>query len=135
MTTNRKISLLFVEDEPQAREMLEKLIRLRFPDLTLFSAADGEQGVALFREQNPDFVLTDIMMPVLDGLEMTRRIREIRPEIFVIALTACNDAEWQRRSKEVMFDRHLSKPIEFPLLLGALNDAIDNLLHKENPTA
>jgi CheY-like chemotaxis protein len=131
--TTRKISLLFAEDDAQAREMLENLIRFKFPELTLYVAADGEQGVDLFREQNPDFVLTDIMMPVLDGLEMTRRIREIRPDAFVIALTAYNDPEWQRRCSEVNFNKCLYKPIEFPALLGALKDAI-SLLDNEKKT-
>lgn len=66
MVTEQKISLLYAEDDPHARVLLEKLLHHKFPDLAVYVAADGEQGMALFNEHHPQLILTGIAMPNLE---------------------------------------------------------------------
>lgn len=127
MATERKIFMLYAEDDPQARELLLKLLHHKFPDVTVYAAEDGAQGLALFKQHRPELVLADITMPVMDGVEMSRQIREIAPDAYIIALTAYNDAEWQKRSAELRLNLSLTKPVEFKKLLEAVANAIDNI--------
>ncbi|HJV36457.1 response regulator [Geomonas sp.] len=127
MKSEQDISLLYAEDDPQARELLERLIRLKFPQLTLHVATDGAEGMELFCLHRPQIVLTDITMPVMDGAEMTKRIREIAPDAVVMALTAYSDAEWLAKYKDISFNYCITKPVDFKTLLSALGEAIQSL--------
>lgn len=127
MVTEQKISLLYAEDDPHASVLLEKLLRHKFPELTIYVAADGEQGLALFNEHHPQLILTDIAMPKLDGIEMVKRIRAINPDVFVIAITAYNDAQFRERSKDLRLNHCLAKPVDFKFVLESIGDGIEYL--------
>ena len=72
----------------------------------------------------PDVVLLDIGLPKLNGYEAARRIREAHgAELTLIALTGWGQAEDRRTSREAGFDHHLTKPVEFEVLLGLLATA------------
>lgn len=65
--------ILIVEDHPDTREGLAELLRLS--GYAVQTAADGQQGLAAACRQAPDLILTDIAMPIMDGIEMIRRLR------------------------------------------------------------
>ena len=77
--------LLVAEDNPSNYKLVEVLLRR---DYDLLHAWNGEEAVALFADCRPDLVLMDINMPVMDGYEALRGVREISPDVPVIALTA-----------------------------------------------
>lgn len=126
--SDRPLSLLYAEDDPKARELLAKLIRRKFPGLTVYEAADGEEGMAIFNRYHPDLILTDITMPVLDGVEMAKQIRKINPDAVVMALTAHNDEEMLCQWDDLKFDQCISKPIQFGPLLDAVDHAIKDIV-------
>jgi len=85
------IRLLVVDDHAVVRAGLERLLA-NFDDVELVgTAADGEEAVALTATLQPDVVLMDLAMPVLDGIEATRRIVASRPETQVVVLTSFSD--------------------------------------------
>jgi DNA-binding NarL/FixJ family response regulator len=85
------IRLLVVDDHAVVRAGLERLLA-NFDDVELVgTAADGEEAVARTAELQPDVVLMDLAMPVLDGIEATRRIVAARPETQVVVLTSFSD--------------------------------------------
>ena len=88
------IRVLLVDDQALFREALRTLISLQ-PDLEVIAeAGNGEEALASARDLNPDVVLMDLQMPVLDGVAATRRLREEQPECRVIALTTFDDDEY-----------------------------------------
>jgi YesN/AraC family two-component response regulator len=62
------ISLLYVEDEPVARHLLQKVISRKFPDMKINEANNGRAGLELFEKIRPDIVLTNIILPMLNGI-------------------------------------------------------------------
>jgi NarL family two-component system response regulator LiaR len=89
--TDETIAVLLADDHPVVREGLRSLLSVQ-PDMELVGeAGDGAEAVALAGKLVPDVVLMDLVMPELDGVEATRRIRELSPSTRVIALTSFDD--------------------------------------------
>ena len=121
----KTLTLLFVEDEPQAREALGAFLRRRAG--TVIVAADGAEGLAAFREQPAQIVITDIRMPNLDGLAMAREIRKLDPAVQIIVTTAFEDADTLARSIETEIDQYVMKPVQKARIEFALMTCVHRL--------
>lgn len=100
--------LLVAEDNPSNFKLVEVLLRR---DYELVHAWDGRQAVDMFAEVHPDLVLMDINMPVMDGYDALRLIRERAPDIPVIALTAYAFETDRQRMFQAGFNECLAKPL------------------------
>src|SRR3990172_3202800 len=88
------IRLLLADDHAMLRQGTAELLR-REPDLEVVGeASDGAQAIELARQLRPDIVVMDVRMPVLSGVEATRRIRESLPNVRVLVLTAHDDDQY-----------------------------------------
>ncbi len=112
---------LIVDDDDTNRIILGKHLQ-RF-GLRVLQAADGAEGVALFERERPQIVFMDVIMPVMDGYEATRRIKRIAGDRFVpvIFLTAIDDAEALARCVECGGDDFLTKPFSHVLMRARVN--------------
>lgn len=113
------ISILYVEDEAATREQVSHVLTSRGYRLTI--AENGEQGLALYRELSPDIVLTDIMMPRLNGLEMARGIRALSQEVQIACMTAFSDTSCLIDAIDIGINQFVLKPTEFIRLFTALD--------------
>ena len=111
--------LLLVEDNPINQSVVLGL--LEGSGLSIEVAADGLEGVRRCREAVFDLILMDMQMPVMDGLEATRRIRALDPRVPIVALTANAFAEDITRTRAAGMNTHLSKPIDLGHLQAILN--------------
>jgi CheY-like chemotaxis protein len=85
MTKSRKpIKVLIVDDEPEIREILSIFLK----DYEIVEASNGAEAVEAYKKHKPNVVIMDIVMPIMDGITATKKIKEIDPNAKVIALTA-----------------------------------------------
>jgi CheY-like chemotaxis protein len=119
LTDNLKqVTLLYVEDEDIARLSIGGFLRRYMGELLL--ASNGNEGLQLYQEKRPAVVITDLEMPVMNGMEMIRRIRALDHEIPIIITTAYNDdAHYCPEA-----DLTILKPISFMELLQAVKDCL-----------
>jgi signal transduction histidine kinase/CheY-like chemotaxis protein len=112
-------SILIVEDNDDAREMLRQVLAMQ--GHRVCEAAYGEAGVQLAAQLQPDVAILDIGLPDIDGYEVARRIRaqSTRP-VALIALTGYGQPEDQRRARDAGFDVHLVKPVSVERLDAAI---------------
>jgi CheY-like chemotaxis protein len=118
--------ILLVEDNEMNLDMLKR--RLSRKGYELLIAVDGAEGVELSRSHQPDIILMDMSLPVMDGWQATREIRNYpnTKHIPVIALTAHAMAGDREKCMAAGCDDYDTKPIEFPRLL----EKIETLLKK-----
>ena len=126
---NDKRSILVAEDHPDSRDALRTL--LEACGYLVVVAGDGEEAVRQAVKTRPDLILMDLMMPGVDGLEATRRLRSESAfrDIPIVALTAMEGG--RERALNVGFDDFVSKPINLPAFLRKL----DIWLHVADPAS
>lgn len=118
--------ILIVEDNEMNRDMLSR--RLERRGFAIVMAVDGRQGVDMTRSENPDLVLMDMSLPVMDGWTATRTIKD-DPELAkipVIALTAHAMEGDREKAIAAGCDDYDTKPIELPRLLEKIQKFIPN---------
>jgi len=127
-------SILYVEDEPDAREMISATLVAEYPVLTVYVAENGARGLELFREHRPDLVLTDIRMPVMDGIRMAEEIKAIDPDAIIIAVTAYSDTSYLLHAIESGLSEYLLKPVSYRKLFSIIekNLGVVNLKRRVN---
>ena len=94
MRTEHKLKVLIVDDHPLLREALRRALDGKRDMEIVAEAGDGEEAVKLTSELKPDVVIMDIVMPKLNGIEATKKIKEVTPNTAVLILTAYNDEEY-----------------------------------------
>jgi CheY-like chemotaxis protein len=118
----RRRNILVIEDNADIRETLGELLRRR--GHAVREAEGGRAALELARDLAPEVALVDIGLPELDGFEVAQRLRELAPEIRLVALTGYGRAEDRRRGAEAGFLAHLVKPVDIDEL-SAVIDALD----------
>ncbi|MFA7384185.1 MAG: response regulator [Desulfurivibrionaceae bacterium] len=108
------ITILYAEDDATTREEIEQFLRHRVERVLV--AEDGKAGLELFRQHAPDLIITDIRMPVMDGLQMVHAIHELSPEVRVIATTAHSESAYLMLAIEAGIDHYVLKPIDMKKL-------------------
>lgn len=114
-------TILLVEDNEMNRDMLAR--RLERRGFKMLLAGDGAEGVKMAMEFNPDLILMDVSLPVLDGLEATRKLKanDGTRSIPILALTAHAMAGDDARCREAGTDEYDTKPVDLPRLLAKID--------------
>ncbi|WP_455669522.1 ATP-binding protein [Phocaeicola sp.] len=108
-----KLTILIAEDNESNYRLFQSILRR---DYNLIHAWDGREAVELYKVHNPQIILMDINMPVMDGYEATHEIRKISADVPIIAVTAFAYASDEQRVMENGFDGYMAKPINAPQL-------------------
>jgi CheY-like chemotaxis protein len=118
--------ILLVEDNEMNSDMLSRRLQRKGHEVLI--AMDGAQGVELAQSENPDLILMDMSLPVLDGWEATQQLKAL-PEtrdIPIIALTAHAMAGDREKCLEVGCDDYETKPVDFSRLLAKIQALLEN---------
>ncbi len=119
------LSVLVVDDDSSTRRMLELALRRKGFEVTC--AANGEGALALLRERAFDILLSDIHMPDIDGIDLCRHARELRPLIGLVLMTGFQTEESVLRAFRGGAAAYLRKPLELPILFRTLGQVADAL--------
>jgi len=119
--------LLYVDDDERSINFISKIITRRYPGLKLFIAENGAKGLELYREQRPDIVLTDMYMPVMDGIQMANEIRTIDAEAVIIAVTGYDDPSYLHNAIEIGIRHYVMKPLIQENLFAVIDKSIEEI--------
>ena len=118
------IKVLLADDQELIRESLGFVLNAQ-SDITIVGMAkNGREAIELVRSERPDVVLMDIRMPVMDGLEATRRIRSVSADVPIIAMSAYSSGSEIERARNAGCNEFLVKPLSQYSLHRALNAAL-----------
>ncbi|MEW6494347.1 MAG: response regulator [Cyanobacteriota bacterium] len=117
--------ILLIEDNEMNSDMLSR--RLQRKGHQVIIAVDGAQGVELAQSQNPDLILMDMSLPVMDGWQATQKLKSTSEthSIPIIALTAHAMAGDREKCLEVGCDDYDTKPVDFSRLLGKIQALLE----------
>ncbi|EDP4199458.1 response regulator [Campylobacter jejuni] len=115
----KELIILVVEDEVKARESMINILSERFSKV--IGAQNGDEGLKKFKKFKPDLVITDIVMPIMDGLDMAREIKEISDDVPIVVLSAYSEKERLLRSIDIGIDKYLIKPVDIEELFKVLD--------------
>lgn len=124
----KDITLLYVEDDEDARGELSALLGMFFTKM--FVATNGKEGFEVFKNNEIDLVISDITMPIMDGLEMMHKLRAQDREFKAIFITAHSGKNILLDSIALSIDGYILKPIEQSQLIAVLSKII-NSIHSE----
>ena len=120
---NKKV--LYVEDDEAIMKSFSKILNKVFKEV--LTAVNGEEGLEVFKKnQDVNFIITDIKMPRVDGLEMAAEIKKINPKIPCILTTAHGEYDYFLRADQIGVYRYLQKPLNINELLQSLTEFEEN---------
>ena len=118
--TAAPLKVLVVEDFEDTRSLMR--LELEKRGFRVIEATDGEQGVEAATRERPDIIIMDIGLPLMDGIEATRRIRADNSmrDVLIVALTAHHETEYRAQALAAGCDAYLTKPVDFDWLIDLL---------------
>lgn len=119
--------ILLIDDEDQVRHMLR--VMLEYAGHEVEEAADGRQGARLYRERPSDLIVTDIVMPEKEGLEMIQELRRDFPGVKIIAISGggmISPMSYLSLAKKFGAQRAFFKPIDREQLLAAVDELLSS---------
>lgn len=114
----KDLNVLYVEDDKHILEALELYLSRLFNNVD--TATNGEEALALYKNEIYDLVITDIQMPKMNGIELSRKIKEIDQEQNIIISTAYSDNNYFLESIKIGIEAYILKPVDYKLLNSAL---------------
>jgi len=121
------MNILLVDDEPLVRSSMARLIVNLHPTFTLREAEDGEEALQLLETAPADLVITDIRMPAVNGLELSKRIRERWPDMLIVMLTGYADFQYAQEAIRYNVKEYLLKPVSIDHLRRVIAQAEEEL--------
>ncbi|QSZ42038.1 PAS domain S-box protein [Sulfurimonas aquatica] len=125
----KDFTILYVEDNRDISEevayMLQRYVK------KLYVAYDGKEGLEAFLKNKPDIIITDIQMPIMNGLDMIEIIRKTNTEVPIIVTTAFNESDYLLKAIELHVDAYQVKPIKMKMLIKSLNKVIEPIVLRE----
>jgi diguanylate cyclase (GGDEF)-like protein len=120
----KNITILYAEDEKDLREVTHQI--LKGFTKKQYVAQNGQEGLELFKEHENeiDLIITDVNMPILNGLDMVKEIKKINLNIPIIVATAFSNKEYLLEAIDIGIDKYVLKPIDIAKLLQVMSQSL-----------
>lgn len=126
----KDLTILYVEDDQYIQE--NTVITLEMLQINVIKASDGKEGLEKFiKNEHIDMILTDINMPIMNGLDMIEKINEIRPNVPLIITTAHQEVEFLIKAIELGVHSYIMKPIDIYKIIDSLIKSIEPVILKK----
>lgn len=121
----KTLKILYAEDEIGIRENIADSLSYYVKEV--IQASNGAEAYELFEQKKPDIILSDIHMPILNGIEFIKKVRQKNKKIPIIMLTAHTDKEYLLEAVELHMEKYLIKPIDLDELFKVLQNCVNSL--------
>jgi len=125
----KKLTAMVVEDEKVTNELLSSTFKNFFSDV--HSCFNAEEALKKYEETTPDIIFVDIIMSGMDGIELSRKIRQQNPSQIIIVISASNDIEKISQSIEVGVNSFIQKPIDTKKIIELLGSVVAMISKKK----
>lgn len=119
--------LLIVDDEAHIRMLLQQTLEeLEDEDVNFLTAENGEEALAIIQSEKPQLVFLDVMMPKMNGMEVTRRVKKELGlnDVFIVLLTAKGQELDRQKGQEVGADVYMTKPFDPEMILKKAREVL-----------
>jgi len=124
MAKSSAYKILLVEDHPEYRGTLHRILQARFPEITIIQAEEGGGVIRKVEEHGPGLIFMDIRLPGISGLELTKMIKEHHPGIVIAVLTNLDTPEYEEAAHQSGADYFLSKQTTEPADIEDLVESV-----------
>src|SRR4026208_1023232 len=125
--TKMEQKILIVDDEAHIRMLIEQTLEeLEEEDVSFFTAENGEEALQIIRDENPQLVFLDVMMPKMNGMEVCRRVKKELGlnDVFIVLLTAKGQELDRQKGLEVGADLYMTKPFDPEIILSKAREVL-----------
>jgi two-component system chemotaxis response regulator CheY len=116
-------TILLIDDEAHIRKYVGLILR-QLGSPTIIEATNGQEGVAAYQRENPDLVLLDVNMPIMDGIETLTKLKEVDPDCVVVMLTSIANRQTIEQASELGATNYIRKDTSRDEITKALSDTI-----------
>ncbi len=120
--STKKLTVLFVEDDDEVALNTLSILKEFFGEI--FYAKNGQEGVEKFNEETIDLIISDINMPVLNGIEMLKEIKRLNSGVPALFMTAHNELEYYQKAMDLNVKGYILKPMQLPKFIEILEDIV-----------
>ena len=124
------LTVLIVENEGDGKKIVQEVMRDKFEKV--ITAQNGDEGLKKFKKYNPNMVITDVSMPIMNGLDMAKSIKEISKDTPIIVFSTNSEKETLLKAIDVGIDKYVLKPIDLDDFLVTLENVAKNKIETAN---
>ena len=124
------LTVLIVENEGDGKKIVQEVMRDKFEKV--ITAQNGDEGLKKFKKYNPNMVITDVFMPIMNGLDMAKSIKEISKDTPIIVFSTNSEKETLLKAIDVGIDKYVLKPIDLDDFLVTLEKVAKNKIETAN---
>ena len=125
-----KFSLLYVEDNEKLRDKAVVFLKKFFRDVVI--ASDGQQALEIFKKHSYPVLITDIKMPNMNGMELSKHVKTINPQTEIVIMSAFDDKELLMKGIEFGVFRFLKKPVDAKELIDVLYEVVSKIIKEQH---
>ncbi len=121
----KSLTILYAEDEEGIRANVSDSLSYYVKEV--YEASNGKEALEVYKEKNPDIILSDIHMPIMNGIDFIKKVRGENRKIPIVMITAHTDKEYLLEAVELHMEKYIVKPVDLDELFSVLDKCVNVL--------